>query len=396
MRARAVVKAVDTLELARALIRCPSVTPADAGALDHLQGVLEDLGFLCHRLTFEEPGTEPVDNLYARLGTEGRNLCYAGHTDVVPVGDPAAWSVEPFGAEVRDGHLYGRGAVDMKGSIAAFVAAVAAYLAEGRDPATLTDSISLLITGDEEADAVNGTVKVLSWLADRGERLDHCLVGEPTSDQRLGDMVKIGRRGSLNGTLTVYGVQGHSAYPQLADNPLHRMVRMLAPLVAEPLDQGNAHFQPSSLQITSIDVGNAATNVIPGEGRARFNVRFNDEHDGAGVERWIRDRLEREGARHELAISASSESFLCPPGPFTDLIAAAVEAETGARPVLGTTGGTSDARFIKDHCPVAELGLLNANAHKVDERVPLEDLETLTRIYRRILTAYVDAGAEAT
>ena len=252
----------------------------------------------------------------------------------------------------------------------------------------LEGSISLLITGDEEADAVNGTVKVLDWLTARGEKLDHCLVGEPTSDQRLGDMVKIGRRGSMNGSLTVYGVQGHSAYPQLADNPLHRLVRMLEPLVNEPLDQGSDHFPPSSLQVTSIDVGNPATNVIPAEGRARFNVRFNDRHDGKAVERWIRERLDREGARYELTVSVSGESFLTPPGELSGLIAGAIEAETGSRPELGTTGGTSDARFIKDHCPVAEFGLLNATAHKVDERTPVEDLQALTRIYQRVLEGY--------
>ena len=378
---------LDTLELAQALIRCPSVTPAEAGSLDLLQGVLGDLGFVCHRLPFAEDDSPEVDNLYARLGDSGPNLCFAGHTDVVPVGDPADWSVDPFAAEVRDGTLYGRGAVDMKGSIAAFVAAVSAFLAEGGRP---KGSLSLLITCDEEGVAVNGTRKVLRWMREQGETLDACVVGEPTSNDRLGDMVKIGRRGSLNAELTVSGTQGHTAYPQLADNPTHHLARMLAALVAEPLDRGNAHFPPSSLQITSVDVGNPATNVIPAKAQARFNVRFNDLHSSSSVEAWLRQRLDAaidpaRGAAYAMAIRVSGESFLCPPGPWSDLVSAAVAAVTGAAPELGTTGGTSDARFIKDHCTIAELGLLNATAHKVDEHVSLEDLASLTAIYRDLL-----------
>ena len=380
---------IDTLELAQALIRCPSITPEEGGALDLLQSVLEGLGFTCHRLPFAEEDSPRVDNLYARLGESGPNLCYAGHTDVVPVGDPADWSVDPFGAEVRDGTLFGRGAVDMKGSIAAFVAALSAYLAEG----PLPGSVSLLITGDEEDVAVNGTRKVLRWLGEQGEKLDCCLVGEPTSDARLGDMVKIGRRGSLNARLTVQGTQGHTAYPQLADNPTHHLARMLNALVSEPLDAGNAHFPPSSLQITSVDVGNPVTNVIPAKATANFNVRFNDMHSSATVEAWLRERLdaaidESHGARYEMSMRVSGESFLCSPGPWSDLVSAAVTSVTGAAPQLGTTGGTSDARFIKDHCGVAELGLLNATAHKVDEHVSLDDLNDLTAIYRDILERY--------
>ncbi len=379
----------DAIGLTQDLIRCPSVTPIEGGALDLLETILAGLGFTCHRLPFQHQGTERVDNLYARLGHQQPNFCYAGHTDVVPVGDAAAWSVDPFAAEVRDGVLIGRGAVDMKGSIACFVAALARFMAaRGKPGEGIPGSISLLITGDEEADAVNGTVKVLEWLENEGQRLDHCLVGEPTSAQDLGDMVKIGRRGSLNGTLTVFGVQGHSAYPDLADNPLHHLVRMLAPLVDETLDEGNAHFPASSLQITSIDVGNAATNVIPALGKVRFNVRFNDLQTAASVEAWVRERLDREGARYELAISAPSASFLCPPSPFSDLISQAIAEGTGRPPALGTTGGTSDARFIKDHCPVAEFGLLNGYAHKVDEQVPLAHLEALTGIYEKILESY--------
>jgi succinyl-diaminopimelate desuccinylase len=332
-----------------------------------------------------------VDNLYARLGKDGPHLCFAGHTDVVPVGNAADWSVDPFAAEVRDGVLYGRGAVDMKGAIAAFIAAVGGFLAERGRP---RGSISLLITGDEEGDAINGTRKVLRWMQDHGEKPDCCLVGEPTSDARLGDMVKIGRRGSLNARLTVAGTQGHTAYPQLADNPLHHLARMLAALVDEPLDAGNAHFPPSSLQLTSIDVGNATTNVIPARATALFNVRFNDLHSSVDIESWIRERLDRaldasRGAGYDLSIQVSGESFLCPPGPWSSLISDAVAGVVGRPPALGTTGGTSDARFIKDHCTVAELGLLNATAHKVDEQVPLDDLARLTGTYRAVLERYL-------
>jgi succinyl-diaminopimelate desuccinylase len=383
-------KLVDTLELARALIRCPSITPVQGGALDLLQSVLQDLGFTCHRLPFAEEGAPEVDNLYARLGSGGPHHCYAGHSDVVPAGDPADWSVDPFAAEVRDGKLIGRGAVDMKGAIAAFVAAVAAYLKDGLPKG----SISLLITGDEEGDAVNGTRKVLDWLRERGETIDCCLVGEPTSDATLGDMVKIGRRGSMNLRLTVHGTQGHTAYPQLADNPLHHLVRMLNAVVSEPLDDGNAHFPPSSLQLTSVDVGNATTNVIPAKATALINVRFNDMHSSATVEAWLRERFDEaidsaRGARYELAARVSGESFLCPPGPWSALVSGAVAEVVGSAPALGTTGGTSDARFLKDHCTVAELGLLNATAHKVDEHVTLDDLARLTAIYGSVLERYL-------
>ncbi len=377
---------LDVIEFCRDLVRCPSVTPDEGGALDLLQRTLEGLGFNCQRLPFEEPGYPPVDNLYARLGTTSPVFCYAGHTDVVPVGDRAAWSVDPFAAQVVGENLIGRGTVDMKGSIAAFVAATADYL--DRRGGVPKGSIAFLITGDEEAEAVNGTVKMLSWLAERGEQLDHCLVGEPTSDQKLGDMVKIGRRGSLNGKLVVRGIQGHTAYPQLADNPAHHLVAMLANLTTEALDDGSAHFPPSSLQVTTVDIGNPATNVIPAVARAGFNVRFNDLYSGVTVEQWIRERLNRVGRPYELEISVSGESFLTPPGSLSTLVSNAVQAELGAAPAFGTTGGTSDARFIKDACPVVEFGLRNATAHKVDEQVPLAELQALTNIYRRILEGY--------
>ncbi|WP_029007923.1 succinyl-diaminopimelate desuccinylase [Azospirillum halopraeferens] len=372
----------DPVALARALIRCPSVTPADAGALDVLGTALERLGFACHRLRFEEPGTEPVDNLYARLGTQGPNLCFAGHTDVVPPGDPAGWSVDPFAAEIHAGNLYGRGAVDMKSAIAAFVAAVARALTAGGPPA---GSISLLITGDEEGMAINGTRKVLSWLRERGERIDACLVGEPTNPRRLGDMMKIGRRGSFTGRLSVQGIQGHVAYPHLADNPLPRLVRMLDAITRDPLDAGNAHFQPSTLALTTIDVGNPSNNVIPALGKATFNIRFNDLHTPAALEAWLRRTFDAVGGAYDLDCYCSGESFLTPPGPLTELVADAVAEVTGHRPEYSTTGGTSDARFIKDHCPVVEFGLVGQTMHKVDEHVALDDLAALTDIYGAII-----------
>ncbi len=390
-RSAARLSGLDPVELTRQLIRCPSVTPAEGGALTLLAKVLGDLGFTCHRLPFSEPGYADVDNLYAHIGGAGRQFCFAGHTDVVPVGDAAAWSVDPFAADLVDGRVIGRGAVDMKGAIACFVAAAADVLAQhGND---VGGGIGLLITGDEEAEAVNGTRKMLDWLTARGEIPDACLVGEPTSNKALADMVKIGRRGSLTGALTVTGTQGHTAYPHLADNPLHHLVAMLDVLVAETLDDGTEHFSPSSLQLTSIDVGNGAGNVIPARATAAFNIRFNDKHSGASLEDWLRQRLDAaidpsRGAAYELNVRVSGDSFLCPPGPLSDLICDAAARVTGRRPALGTTGGTSDARFIKDYCPVAELGLLNATAHKVDEQVAVADLRDLHAIYRAVLEGY--------
>jgi len=378
--------AIDPLELARALIRCPSVTPADGGALGTLQAALERRGFACHRMTFSDENTPDVDNLYARIGTGRPNFCFAGHTDVVPVGHAAGWTVDPFGAEIIDGTLYGRGAADMKGAVACFAAAASRFLAR-RGPG-FGGSISLLITGDEEGPSINGTRKVLQWLAGRGETLDACLVGEPTNPTRLGEMVKIGRRGSLSGWLTVTGVQGHTAYPQLADNPLPRLVKMLSAITEAPLDQGTAHFQPSNLQLTSIDVGNSATNVIPGIARAAFNIRFNDRHTSDSLITWLRERFDAVGGDYELDTQVTGEAFLTAPGPFSALLSGAVEKITGMKPELSTTGGTSDARFIKDYCPVAEFGLISQTMHKLDERVSLADLEKLTDIYEAVLDGY--------
>jgi len=381
---------VDPVALAAELIRCPSVTPEDAGAIDVLARALERLGFTCTKLEFTEPGTESVLNLYARLGRTGRNFCFAGHTDVVPPGKLDSWTVDPFGAQVVNGALYGRGATEMKGSIAAFVAAVARFLA-ARGP-DFGGSISLLITGDEEGISINGTKKVLDWLVEQSERLDLCIVGEPTCAKRLGDMVKIGRRGSLTGTVTVKGVQGHTAYPHLADNPVHRMVRMLHSLTTEPLDNGTEHFQPSTLQVTTTDVGNPASNVIPGEARAVFNIRFNDRWSSTTLKEWIEGKLAAAGGTYDLKVRVSGESFLTPPGAVSEILTRAIKQVTRRTTELSTTGGTSDARFVHHHCPVAEFGLVGLTMHKVDERVPVADLAALADIYRTVLELYFPAA----
>ena len=363
----------DPVPLAQALIRCASVTPADAGAQDVLAAALEPLGFEVWRLPF---GTTP--NLFARRGEGGTHLCFAGHTDVVPPG--SAWASDPFGGEVRDGVLYGRGACDMKGAIAAFVAAVT----DGKQFA----SISLLITGDEEGPAIDGTVRVLEWMAAHGHIPDLCIVGEPTNPQRLGEVIKIGRRGSLNAAITVHGSQGHVAYPQRADNPIHRLLRALSALTATALDAGSEWFEPSTLQVTSVDVGNPATNVIPASATARLNIRFNDLHTGAALEAWLRATLAKRAERFDLDVAISGESFLTAPGPLVDRLKAAVAGAAGITPRLDTGGGTSDARFIARYCPVAEFGLVGATMHQADERVPVEDLRHLARIYGAVLAAF--------
>ncbi len=380
---------IDALGLARDLIRCPSVTPEDGGALEVLEAALERLGFTCHRLRFSQPGTADVDNLYARLGSDPPNFCFAGHTDVVPVGDAEAWSVDPFGAEVVDGHLCGRGAADMKGAVACFVAATARFLERRRG--RVPGSLSLLITGDEEGVAVNGTAKVLAWMGEHGEAIDACIVGEPTCPKRLGEMIKIGRRGSMTGRLAVHGSQGHVAYPELADNPIPRLIRMLSAVTAAPLDEGGAHFQPSNLELTTVDVGNPVDNVIPASARATFNIRFNDSHTARSLERWLRQSFDAIGGAYELELRVGGEAFLTPPGPLSELVAGAVRETLGIEPELSTSGGTSDARFIKDHCPVAELGLVGRTMHKVDERVSLDDLAALTEVYLAVLDAYFPA-----
>lgn len=369
------------LPLARALIRCASVTPADEGAQGVLARALEGLGFAVHHLPF---GTTP--NLFARLGEGGPHLCFAGHTDVVPAGE--GWSADPFGAEVRDGVLIGRGACDMKGAIAAFVAAVAGHVAAGRP----RGSISLLITGDEEGPATDGTVRVLEWMAAHGHIPDLCLVGEPTNPAELGEVVKIGRRGSLNARLVVHGIQGHAAYPHRADNPVHRLVRALAALTAAPLDAGTEWFEPSTLQITGVDVGNPATNVIPASATARLNIRFNDLHTGAALREWLRATVAQYAERFELDVSISGEAFLTRPGETVNRLCAAIAGSSGRRPRLDTGGGTSDARFVARYCAVAEFGLVGATIHQVDERVPVEEVRALARIYGAVLDEFVPMG----
>jgi len=376
--------AIDPVALTRDLIRCPSVTPEEAGALDLLQRILTDLSFTCHRLPFSEPGTPDVDNLYARIGTGAPHFCFAGHSDVVPVGERKSWSVEPFAAEVIDGTIYGRGASDMKGAIAAFVSAAAGYL--GQSPGK--GSISLLITGDEEGPSINGTEKVLKWMQANGEIPDVCVVGEPTNPLALGEMIKHGRRGSLTGYLTVLGAQGHVAYPQLADNPIPRLAKMLVAISGGPLDRGTNAFQPSNLEVTTVDVGNAATNVIPAQAKAVFNVRFNTEWTPERLIGWIRAKFDAVGGAYEFKPVLGSRPFLTEPGAFTDLLQDAIEGVTGKRPELSTTGGTSDARFVKDYCPVAEFGLVGQTMHKVDERARVEDVEALARIYRAVLDRF--------
>jgi succinyl-diaminopimelate desuccinylase len=377
--------AIDVAGLAAELIRRPSVTPADAGALDIVADALERLGFLCRRLPFGE-GKARIENLYARRGEGRPNLCFAGHTDVVPTGSREAWSFDPFAASIADGVLRGRGAVDMKGAIAAFIAAAERFLAA--KGGQFGGSISLLITGDEEGDAVNGTKKVLEWLAAKGEAIDASIVGEPTSAEALGDMVKIGRRGSLTGRLTVRGVQGHTAYPHLADNAAHRLVAMLHALTTAELDRGSAHFQASTLQVSTIDIGNPASNVIPGEARAVFNIRFNDLWTSEKLKRWLAERLDAVGGDYTLDISVSGESFLTAPGRLSGLVGEAIRQVTGRAPELSTTGGTSDARFIQAYCPVAEFGLVGQTMHKADERVALSDIARLSEIYERFLNLY--------
>lgn len=376
----------DPVALSEALIRHASITPLDAGALDELIGFLTPLGFECHDLTFDDAVGEPTRNVYARLGTEAPNFCWAGHTDVVPPGDPADWASDPFSPEIRDGRLYGRGAADMKCAVACMMTATRDFLA--RHNGDFQGSISFLITGDEEGDATNGTKKVLDWLKARGETIDACLVGEPTNPAALTDMVKIGRRGSMNVWLDVEGVQGHSAYPHLADNPIHKMLTLLSALTSVPLDEGSDHFEPSTLQITTVDVGNAATNVIPGRASARMSVRFNDLHSSESVEKLLRGRLDQAGGGYEMRVRVSGESFLTPPGALSETVTNAIKDVTGIMPELSTTGGTSDARFIKDHCPVVEYGLINQTAHKIDENARVDDIHALSDIYSRILDDY--------
>lgn len=380
------VDVTDPIALTQALVRCPSVTPDAASALDLLESLLRPLGFTCYRLCFEGDGSYPVENLFAKLGRGTPHLAFAGHVDVVPPGNAARWRHDPFAGMIEDGRLYGRGAADMKSGLACFIAAVARLVAERRPPA---GAISLLITGDEEGEAVNGTAKLLEWAQAQGERFDGCIVGEPTCPEQLGDVAKIGRRGSLTGRLVVRGVQGHTAYPQRADNAAHRLVAILNRLIDTPLDEGNAWFQPSNLQVTSIDIGNPASNVIPGEAVARFNIRFNDRHTRTSLERWLHERIAALAPDYSLTVAGNAEAFRTAPGRLTELLSTSVEAVTGRRPELNTTGGTSDARFVQRYCPVVEFGLVGTTMHQTDEHVALADIEGLTRIYQAFLERYV-------
>jgi succinyl-diaminopimelate desuccinylase len=376
---------LDPALLTARLIRCPSVTPAEGGAIELLASVLGEAGFTCTRV--DRGG---IANLYARWGKAGANKAFGfnGHTDVVPVGDVAAWTHDPFGAEVVDGVMYGRGACDMKSGVAAFAAAAVDFVRE-----TPPDgAVILAITGDEEGEGKDGTVAILDWMAFNGERMTHCLVGEPTCPNEMGEMIKIGRRGSMTARITAVGVQGHSAYPHRAKNPLTALVRLLAKLDAEPLDRGNADFDPSTLAITTIDCGNTASNVIPARATATINIRFNDTHSGDTLSDWLRTEAEAvaeaTGVEIGLAISVSGEAFVTQSSDFAALVAKAVLAETGKKPVRSTSGGTSDARFVKDHCPVIEFGLVGKTMHQVDERVEIAHIHQLKAIYGRILREY--------
>jgi succinyl-diaminopimelate desuccinylase len=380
----------DPVAIARDLLRCPSVTPVEGGALSFLETTLKSAGFAVHRMTFSEPGTADVENLYARIGTSAPHLMFAGHTDVVPPGDLKAWSHAPFSADIANGVLYGRGAVDMKGAIACKVAAALDHLAaNGGKP---KGSISFLITGDEEGTAVNGSPKLLKWAAARGETFDHCVLGEPGNVDALGDTIKLGRRGSQNGVLVVTGKMGHVAYPHRADNPVRGLVKLMSALMDEPLDQGSHKFDPSNLEFTSIDIGNPTVNLIPGEARARFNIRFNDCHDYASLKALVEQRAKKAaGDKVRWMIDwepSNADVFYTEPSPFTDVVVSAVAEVTGKTPKLSTSGGTSDARFIKDYCPVVEFGLVGQTMHAIDERVPVKDLQTLAAVYRKILDNY--------
>ena len=391
-----VPSATDTVELTRALVRCESVTPREAGALQLLEKALAGIGFRCERMDFTEKGADDVANLYARIGEDkngnGRHFCFAGHSDVVPVGDLSSWTIGPFAAELSGGYLFGRGAADMKGAIAAFTDAAARFVT--RRGTAFGGAISLLITGDEEGPAVNGTVKMLQRLADRGEKIDACVVGEPTSSRRFGDMMKIGRRGSMTVDMVVRGIQGHVAYPERLDNAIHRLSALIEALVREPIDQGSTHFQPTSLQFTTVDVGNPATNIAPGVAKARFNTRFNDLWTSKTLFAHLKVRLEKANEKLggngtiEYQVSVSGESFYTPPGPLSELVAGAVRDVAGIECELSTTGGTSDARFIRSHCPVLEFGLVGESMHKVDEKSAIADLKMLSRVYETMLDRF--------
>jgi succinyl-diaminopimelate desuccinylase len=383
----------DPVPLLQDLIRCKSVTPAEGGALTYLENLLSSHGFVCHRLIFREPGTPDVENLFARFGSGAPHLCFAGHTDVVPEGILESWTHSPFAAEIADGYIYGRGASDMKGSVAAFAGAAIDFV---RATVKFKGSLSVLITGDEEGPAINGTVKVLQWMYDNGHIPDHCIVGEPSCADRLGDTIKIGRRGSLSFHVTVEGKQGHAAYPHKANNPIPKLARFIDRIAAARLDAGNEHFDPSTLAVTTFDVGNPAGNVIPSRATAKFNIRFSPEHSFASLRRWIDEEMaavkEEMGGSWSVSATEGADAFITEPGAFVGLVQDAVERETGILPRLSTSGGTSDARFVKDYCPVLEFGPTNATIHQTDERIGVDELRATQAIYGRIIADYFSAG----
>ena len=376
---------IDPILLTQESVRCESITPADDGALESMAQPLAKMGFDIHRLRFEEDGYDPIDNVFARLGTTGRHLCYMGHTDVVPVGRESDWTHPPFAAEIENGILYGRGVADMKGGNCAFVAAVSRFLNERPD---FSESISLLITGDEEAKAVNGTVKVLDWMRKEKQMPDVALVGEPSNTNHMGEIIRVGRRGSLNGTIMVKGIQGHSAYPERSDNPIPHLIRLLSRLINEQLDQGTADFQPSHIVISSVDVGNPAANIIPARAEALFNIRFNDQWTSATLEAHLRKILDAVNPNYDMKVWSNAQSFVTVNHPWRDIVIDAVGKISGTKPRADTGGGTSDARFISQDCPVVEYGLLNTTIHKVDEHARVDDIETLTATYTEILRSY--------
>ncbi len=382
----------DSVPLLQDLIRCKSVTPAEGGALTYLEDLLSTHGFVCHRLIFREAGTPDVENLFARFGSGAPHLCFAGHTDVVPEGILESWTHSPFEAEIADGFVYGRGACDMKGSVAAFAAAAIDFI---RGRAKFKGSLSFLITGDEEGPAINGTVKVLQWMKDNGHIPDHCIVGEPSSVDTLGDTIKIGRRGSLSFTVGVEGRQGHVAYPRKADNPIPKLARFIDRISAASLDQGNEHFDPSTLAVTTFDVGNPAGNVIPSRATAKFNVRFSPEHSFASLRSWVDEQIEavraEMGGTWSVSATEGADAFITEPGAFVGLVLDAVERETGVLPKLSTSGGTSDARFVKEYCPVLEFGPTNATIHQTDERIGVDELRATQAVYGRIIADYFSA-----
>ena len=382
----------DSVAILQGLVRCVSVTPDEGGALTLLENLLSSHGFVCQRLIFKDEATPDVENLFARFGTGSPHLCFAGHTDVVPAGRVEDWSHPPFAADIADGLLYGRGATDMKGSVAAFAAAAIDYVASDTRP---RGSISFLVTGDEEGPAINGTVKVLRWMKANGHVPDHCIVGEPSCSEKLGDTIKIGRRGSLSFAVTVEGRQGHVAYPHKADNPIPKIARLIERISQAKLDDGNGHFDPSTLAVTSVDVGNPATNVIPARATAKFNIRFSTEHSHDSLRAWVDGEIAAlkadAGGIWSVTSNEGADAFITEPGAFVGLVQDAVERETGVFPKLATSGGTSDARFIKDYCPVLEFGPTNATIHMTDERISVDELRATQAIYGRIIEEYFNS-----